>query len=207
MVNWMTSSANQIIGLYRRHAQSWVLACGPKLREKIWLDLFLALIPEARTVLDVGCGAGDPIARYLTECGADVTGIDASPELIAIATQRFANDKWIVADMRALKLPDRFDAIIAWDSFFHLTPDDQRLTFPVFRQHAVAGCALLFTSGTSLGEAIGEFEGEPLYHGSLDEAEYRQLLETHGFEVIQHIVEDPECGGHTVWLARLTDTP
>ena len=109
--------------------------------------------------------------------------------------------------MRVLQLPERFGGIVAWDSFFHLTPDDQRLMFPVFRQHAAAGCALLFTSGTSLGEAIGEFEGEPLYHGSLDEAEYRQLLETHGFEVIQHIVEDPECGGHTVWLARLTDTP
>jgi hypothetical protein len=61
----------------------------------------------------------------------------------------------------------------------------------------------MFTSGPSHGEAIGTLEGEPLYHASLDPAEYRELLDTHGFDVVRHVAEDPECGGHTVWLARL----
>lgn len=64
------------------------------------------------------------------------------------------------------------------------------------------GAALMFTSGPSHGEAIGTFEGEPLYHGSLDPEEYRSLLAENGFAVAAHAVEDQNCGGHTIWLAR-----
>ena len=62
--------------------------------------------------------------------------------------------------------------------------------------------ALMFSSGSVHGEAIGEFQGEPLYHGSLDTAEYRSLLEQNGFAVVSHVIEDPSSGGHTVWLAQ-----
>ena len=49
----------------------------------------------------------------------------------------------------------------------------------------------------------GSPQGEPLYHASLDGAEYRELLRENGFTVVSHAVEDAACGGHTVWLARL----
>jgi len=62
----------------------------------------------------------------------------------------------------------------------------------------------MFTSGHTHGEAIGEFEGEPLYHASLDAAEYRQLLEDHGFAVVAYQEDDPSSYGRTVWLAQLS---
>jgi hypothetical protein len=105
--------------------------------------------------------------------------------------------------MRTLSLARRFDGILAWDSFFHLCPDDQRRMFPIFRHHAAARAALMFTSGPAHGEAIGSYKGEPLYHASLDAAEYRALLSANGFEVMAHMVEDPNCGHHTIWLAKL----
>jgi hypothetical protein len=74
--------------------------------------------------------------------------------------------------------------------------------FPVFKRHAAPGAALLFTSGPSNGEAIGAYHGEPLYHASLAAPEYQTLLESIGFQVEAHVVEDPDCGGHTIWLAR-----
>jgi hypothetical protein len=40
--------------------------------------------------------------------------------------------------------------------------------FPVFRTHCAPKAALLFSSGPAGGQAIGEYRGEPLYHGSLD---------------------------------------
>ena len=60
----------------------------------------------------------------------------------------------------------------------------------------------MFTSGPRRGEAIGSYKGEPLFHASLDPEEYRALLDEHGFEVVTHVADDPECGGHTIWLAR-----
>jgi len=49
---------------------------------------------------------------------------------------------------------------------------------------------------------MGTLEGDPLYHASLAPSEYRDLLNTHGFDVAAHIAEDPASGGRTVWLAQ-----
>jgi hypothetical protein len=122
--------------------------------------------------------------------------------MIDMCSDRFPAHQWLVADMRSLSLGTRFAGIIAWDSFFHLSPDDQRTMFPIFRAHAKTDAPLLFTSGPRHGDAIGSFEGEPLYHGSLNSSEYRTLLRDNGFAVVDHMIEDPTCGGHTVWLAR-----
>src|SRR3712207_7171924 len=58
----------------------------------------------------------------------------------------FPDARWVVADMRTLRLGARFAGILAWDSFFHLRPDDQRAMFRTFRDHAAPGAALLFRS-------------------------------------------------------------
>ena len=199
----MSSDADNIIGLYRRHAAEWLRQRGRHLAERKWLDRFVALLPARPDVLDIGCGPGEPIARYLLETGCRVTGIDAAPEMIDIAARTCPDATWLVSDMRSLDLNATFDGLLAWNSFFHLSAADQRAMFPVFRRHAAAGAALMFTSGPSAGEAIGSFEGEPRYHASLDATEYRDLLDGKGFEGVDHVVEDPECGRLTIWLTRL----
>lgn len=199
----MTSQAEQIIALYQRHARDWAEDRGNRLIEDTWLDRFLALQPISATILDLGCGSGEPIGRYVIERGHAVIGVDSSPELVEICKQRFPDQDWRVADMRTLLLDRLFNGILAWDSFFHLCPDDQRRMFPIFRKYAAPRAGLMFTSGPSYGEAIGIYQGEPLYHASLDAAEYTSLLEVNGFDVVSHAVEDPTCGGHTIWLAQL----
>jgi SAM-dependent methyltransferase len=200
----MSSEAEGIVDLYQRKALDWVRKRehGGGLMEQAWLDRFRALMPPKGSVLDIGCGSAVPIARYLIETGHSVTGVDTSSTFIGLCRERYPAQEWLLADMRTLALARPFDGILAWDSFFHLTPDDQRRMFPVFRKHAAVGAALMFTSGTGHGDRIGSFEGEPLYHGSLDPAEYRSLLDQHGFRVVSHVVEDVSCGRHTIWLAR-----
>lgn len=197
----MHPDAASIIGLYDRHAAAFDRLRGRQLFERGWLDRFNALVPPGGAVLDLGCGSGEPIARHLLEAGFRVTGVDSSPALIALCQARFPAQDWRVADMRGLALGQGFDGILAWDSFFHLDHDDQRRMFPLFRDHAAAGAALMFTSGPAHGVALGSFENETLFHASLDPAEYRDLLEANGFRLMAHRVEDPDCGGHTVWLA------
>jgi len=198
----MADDAERIIDLYDRHARSWDGERWRSLFERPWLDRFLALLPRSGEILDIGCGSGEPIARYFIEAGYELSGVDSSPAMIALCGSRFPQATWVVADMRSLALDRQFDGILAWDSFFHLRQDAQRAMFDIFRRHAAAGAALMFNSGPRHGEAIGTFRGEPLYHASLAPDEYRALLDEHGFEVVSHVAEDPGCGGRTVWLAR-----
>jgi SAM-dependent methyltransferase len=200
----VSKASEQIIGLYERRAHEWAGDRGRSrgFMEKDWLDRFTALATPGSTILDIGCGFGKPIAAYLIAQGFDVCGVDSSPTMISLCRRDFPERQWIVADMRELSFPRRFAGIVAWDSFFHLSYDDQRLMFPIFRTHTSAGAPLLFTSGPSHGEAIGSLRGEPLYHASLDPQEYRSLLGANGFAVVDQKNEDPGCGGHTVWLAR-----
>lgn len=170
--------------------------------EKHWLDRFRSLLPSNGSILDIGCGAGDPIARYFIENGHEVTGIDASEPLIALCRERFPSSLWAIADMRDVALGRRFDGLIAWHSFFHLTAADQRRMFGVVRAHANPGAALMFTAGPYDGDAIGTFQGRPLYHASLARSEYESLLAGHGFRLMDHVVNDPDCGGATVYLAK-----
>lgn len=199
----MESDAERIIGIYQRHALAWSRDRGDRLVEQGWLDRFAALLPvRGRTILDIGCGTGVPIAQHLIGLGCQVTGLDSSSAMIEMCADRFPGHRWDIADMRTLDLGRTFDGILAWDSLFHLSATDQRRMFPIFGRHAAPGTALMFTSGPSAGEQLGNWQGEVLFHASLDSAEYRTLLNTNGFDVVEHVVEDPTCGLHTIWLAQ-----
>lgn len=201
----MRSPAEDVVDLYARRALDWDRDRGRDLGERPWLDAFLAHVPPGGTVLDLGCGSGEPIARHLVAAGRAVTGVDAAPDLIALCRQRMPDQTWIVGDMRGLDLGRRFDGVLAWHSAFHLTPEDQLNLFAVHARHTTAGGVLMFTSGSEHGESIGSWHGEPLYHGSLSTAGYRAALDSAGFDLIAHEADDPACGGATVWLARRRD--
>ena len=200
----MSAPAKCIVSLYERHADAWARARGHEgpLYERGWLDRFCALIPPDSAILDLGCGSGQPIAEHLVSRGYAVTGIDSSPRMVAMFRARLPGQPARVADMRTLAAGQPFGGVLVWDSFFHLDHQDQRRMFANFRAHTAPCGALMFTSGPAHGEAIGALGGEPLYHASLDPAEYRQLLDAAGFRVIGVSVEDPECSGRTVWLAQ-----
>jgi SAM-dependent methyltransferase len=202
----MKDAAKSVIDHYERHARDWDadrnLHVSPW-NDKPWHDRFVAALPRAASVLDLGCGSGAPVATYMAERGLRVTGVDSSPTLISLCRQRLPEHQWLVGDMRSLRLARRFDGVLAWDSLFHLTPNDQRRMFDVFARHAAPSATLMFNSGPDHGEAVGEYRGDPLYHASLSPDEYTALLGGVGFTVIAHAVEDWKTGGgRTVWLAR-----
>lgn len=196
--------ARRIIGHYEKHAVAWDAdrQCN-HWNDKVWHDRFIAQLgKEEAAVLDLGCGPGRPVAQHMADQGLRVTGVDSSPAMISFCRKRLPDQEWIVADMRQLSLGKRFDGILAWDSFFHLDHEEQRRMFPVFAEHATPGAVLMFNAGPQHGEAIGEYEGDPLYHASLSRAEYETLAGRFGFQVIQHIANDAAAGGRTVWLCQ-----
>jgi SAM-dependent methyltransferase len=202
-IDSMTDPAGRIVGHYEKHATAWDAdRRGLGWNDRGWHDRFIEQLAVGASVLDLGCGGGQPVAAHLAERGMRVTGIDSSPILISLCRSRLPDHEWIATDMRTLALGRRFNGILAWDSFFHLDHDAQRGMFGVFAAHAASGAWLMFNTGTEHGESIGSYRGDPLYHASLASAEYETLIVQSGFEVIEHAIRDAHAGGRTVWLCR-----
>ena len=190
------------IQIYEKHAHGWDRHRPRVFFERAWLDKFIKLLPSKGRILDIGCGAGEPIAKYLIECEFELTGIDASAEMLKMAKSRFPTATWIKMDMRELNLAETFNGIVSWDGFFHLNQEEQRRVLRLFADHLNADGCLLLTIGHELGEVTGIVEGEEVYHSSLAPDEYREILYSIGFNKIEIKLEDKDCGFHSVLLAK-----
>jgi trans-aconitate methyltransferase len=201
-INSMAGLARQTQLVYERNAARFDAERAKVLFEKQWLDRFAALLPPGASILDVGCGSGDPIAAYLTILGHRVTGIDAAQAMIDLARSKFPDGDWRQTDMRRLNLGQTFYGVIGWNSFFHLTRDEQRSTLVLLASHLGPGGALMLTVGPEAGEVTGHVGDDLVYHSSLSPAEYESILADLNFRIVDFVKEDPDCNFHTVLLAQ-----
>lgn len=77
-------------------------------------------------VVEVGSGPGH-VTAYLAEHGADATGIDISPEMVAEARRRFPGRHYEVGDLRRLSRPatsSAWAAVLGWYSLIHLAASE-----------------------------------------------------------------------------------
>jgi len=202
MTEDLTAIRDGTRGVYERQAPAWDGLRSHALFEKGWLDRFVAALPPGGTVLDVGCATGRPLGLYLMEKGLRVTGVDFAAPMLAIARERFPDCRWIHADMRTMDLGERFDGVLAWDSFFHLTMAEQRDVIGVLSRHVGETGSLLLTIGHLEGETTGRVGDGTVYHASLAPDAYRDLLSAEGFGQVDITLQDAECGGHSVLLAQ-----
>ncbi|QBF33904.1 class I SAM-dependent methyltransferase [Thalassococcus sp. S3] len=196
------ASPDDTRGVYERQAAAYDAGRSRALFEARWLARFTACLPTGAHVLDLGCGAGEPIARWFIAEGFGVTGVDFAEPMLEIARVRWPDGDWRQADMRSLDLGETFDGIVAWNSFFHLTQDEQRICMSHMARHLKPGGSLLITVGPKAGEAAGTVAGEPIYHASLSPAGYATCLEENGLRLTGFLAEDPETNRHSVLMAR-----
>lgn len=163
---------------------------------------------SGRTALDIGCGAGllcEPLARL----GAQVTGIDAAPENIAVAA-RHAGASGLAVDYRAggvaaLAVGERFDLVTCLEVIEHVV---DRPAFVRGLGDALADGGLLVMSTPNrtplsrvamiaVAEGTGMIpRGTHDWHRFLTPAELTALLTDAGLEVIdvRGLVLSPATG-------------
>ena len=75
--------------------------------------------PHAASLLELGCGTGSILARLT--CGAALTGLDRSPEMLAVCAAKVPGARLVEGDMRSFDLGQRFDVVVCvFDSINHL---------------------------------------------------------------------------------------
>ena len=157
-------------------------------------DLLILLNAKpGERILDVGCGTGQ-LTSEITQFGAEVVGIDSSPDMIATARKNFPQLQFEVADVTALTFANEFDVVVS-NAALHWVRDQPSAIASIARALKPHG-RLVFEMGGRGNlqhlldavyqalRALGVADPEQLLPWSFPSVgEYAPLLEANGLEV------------------------
>ena len=152
-------------------------------------DFFKSII-RGKKVIDLGCGAGRDAAVFV-ENGFDYTGIDASEEMLKVASKRVPKGKFQQMDFSKTNFPSgTFDGFWASASFLHIPKKDiagalqeaKRIT----KNSGVGFISV--KEKTEMDEGMiseSRYGGISRYFSFYTREELKNLLEQSGFSVIK----------------------
>ncbi|KAL4929423.1 S-adenosyl-L-methionine-dependent methyltransferase [Aspergillus undulatus] len=153
----MASSAETLFDYLGERYQT-AFSSSPYLRSTI--RTAIEQLPLNSDVLDVGCG--NPTSCMLAAAGHNVHGIDASGEMVKIASRQVPSGNFEKADMRTFTPPEgrRFDAVFPILSLYQLTPGELYSLCFKSAEWVKPGGIVVFgvTSSTALGTGNGAYD-------------------------------------------------
>lgn len=152
-------------------------------------------------ILDIGCGPGRA-TRHLADLGVEISGIDLSPEMVAIARTAHPELHFDVGTLSDLPADDRSSAgAVLWYSIIHTPPVDLPSAWAEIARVLRDGALVLiaFQAGASdvieRPEAYGSSDTLTLYRHSIDGV--ARTLEDAGFEITERHLRERELAHET----------
>jgi SAM-dependent methyltransferase len=102
-------------------------------------------LSDSSNLLDLACGTGGHIPYWLSSY--TVTGLDLSPEMLALARHKFPDIEFHLGDMVDFAIGKKFDVLVClWGSIgFMRTPGNLKKALANFSAHLKPGGVLLLT--------------------------------------------------------------
>ena len=163
-------------------------------------------------LLDLGCGAGEPVARYFTDHNWSVVGVDFSERMIELASKYVPEMQTMHADISEVDFEsNQFDAIIASYSLFHISVDKHTDVFKRFHKWLCPNGKALFTyateeyTGRKSFDGYKNFMGQELYYSHKAPDELYVDLEDIGFNIDS--IDYRNIGGETFLWVTVSKRP
>jgi SAM-dependent methyltransferase len=142
----------------------------------------VAAVPPGADVLDLGCGAGDPVALAFADRCA-FTGVDISGAQLDMARARVPGATFIRADMATVDFPEAsFDAVVAFFSVIHVPREEHAGLFGRIADWLRPGGIFAATLGHSDNpkDVEPDWYGAPMYWSHFDSTKNVELVTAAG---------------------------
>ncbi len=168
------------------------------------LEKFIELAIPGGTVLDLGCGSGVPVDRFLVDKGFKVTGLDISEEQIKLAKKYVPEAVYVVKNMSDLTEGEySVDAVVSFYAIFHVPRVTQQDLFKKIYSYLKVGGPLLVTMATTDWEGVDEnFYGEKMYESHFGPIKNSQMVKEASFEIMFNDIDTTGNEKHQIILAR-----
>lgn len=187
---------------YDHCAQNYLDERDPYKSQKYLTDLANKLNPGAK-ILDIGCGAGVPVDKFLIEQGFNVTGIDLSPEQIKLARKNNPDGKFIVKDMSEIDFPKNFfDAVVSFYAVIHLKREEHPALFSQIFSLLKTPGYLLVTMGSSKWQGTEAFHGVNMFWSHYGSRKSIAIIKKAGFKIIYSTIDSSGKEKHLVVFAQ-----
>jgi SAM-dependent methyltransferase len=168
-----------------------------------WVEELASLLPSSAVVVDLGCGAGLPATRELTNRGLRVLGVDFSAVQLSRARHLAPAASLVRTDMTALNLQmGSVDAVVSFYALIHVPLEEQRALFPRIRSWLRDGGYLLAITGADRWAGVENYLGTEMFWDHADTASYLRWLTAARLEPVWHRYIPEGNAGHSLILAR-----
>lgn len=155
-----------------------------------WLKKALTMLEANGTVLDLGCGSGDPAAIEIAKQHL-VTGVDISEEQIKLACQKVPDGTFIHHDVSTVQFPkDSFNVVVSFYTLEHIPRNEHQSILDNIHQWLKDEGLLLFSiEAADIEDQVGEWLGVPMFFSIFPPDKMKQMVLDAGFEIIETAVE------------------
>ncbi|WP_163537143.1 class I SAM-dependent methyltransferase [Gracilibacillus sp. YIM 98692] len=153
-------------------------------------------------ILDIGCGTGLPLTKHIASRYKRVTGIDISEQMLHTAKNHVPDATFVTADMTTYTSQEKYHAILAWDSLFHVSISRQEDTLRHIISLLHKDGVFLFTTGGKHGQLTDYMFGQLFPYYSLSQEQYMEILTEEKCDILINECDDPSSHGHRVFCCR-----
>ena len=148
---------------------------------------FLKYIPRNSRIVDLGCGAGIPISKFLVDNGCKVIGIDFADGMLKLARKNVRKAKFIKMDLTRIKFPSNyFDGAVSFYSIIHVPRKNHSRIYRGLHKILKPNAIIMVNAcGTTTWEETSkDYLGVPMFWSFYNPDKTLMIIKNAGFGII-----------------------